>query len=99
MEFIMHIINQNNFGMYCSGNKKIRGLTMTEFKGAAMSNYPNAIPTATYYTGGGSNVDNIIWLAETRIYFDKPDSDGYTGAICTVSGNPGTWKRFGKIEQ
>lgn len=49
-------------------------------------NYPNAIPMQdNYYVG-------------TKIYFDSPDNDGYTGAICVTGGNPGTWKRFGKIE-
>ena len=36
-------------------------------------------------------------MIHTGIYFDVPDSNGYTGAICTVGGDPGTWKRFGKI--
>lgn len=53
-------------------------------------NIPNAIPSET--TKGA-------YKQGTRIYFDIPDSDGYTGAICIADGNPGTWKRFGKIEE
>lgn len=48
-------------------------------------NVPNAIPTSgTWYSG-------------QHIKFDSPDADGYTEAICTVSGTPGTWKRTGLV--
>lgn len=52
------------------------------------TNYPNAIPTDT--THGG-------WMQGTKIYFDTP-SGGYTEAICTVSGNVGTWKKCNQTE-
>lgn len=38
-------------------------------------------------------------LAGDYVIFNGPDSDGYTGAMCSADGNPGTWKRFGLIEQ
>ena len=53
-------------------------------------NYPNTIPTGNENYG--------FFASGIKIYFDTPDTDGYTGAICVTGGNPGTWKRFGKIE-
>ena len=67
-------------------NKSIYGGDNNEYVPAF--NYPNAIPTDS--THGG-------WLAGTRIDFDTP-TDGYTSAICTVTGQPGTWKKFGATE-
>ena len=68
-------------------NKSIYNGDNQEFKTAF--NYPNAIPTDS--THGG-------WFIGTRIDFDTP-VDGYTSAICTATGQPGTWKKFGLIEE
>jgi len=33
------------------------------------------------------------------IYDSNPQAGGYLGWVCIVGGTPGTWKRFGKIEE
>lgn len=89
--FSGEIINEssNTFAkLYYEGNKKILTSTTGHVSNSLLSNFPNAIPTAT---------GKATWLKGTKIYFDEPDTDGYLGAICTVGGDPGTWKRFGKI--
>ena len=85
------IVNEgvNNYArIYYENNKKINESENTYITSNSLSNYPNAIPTAN---------DKYFWVKGTKIYFDEPDTDGYLGAICTESGNPGTWRRFGKI--
>lgn len=85
------IVNEgvNNYArIYYENNKRIRESENTYITSNSLSNYPNAIPTAD---------DKYFWVKGTKIYFDEPDNDGYTGAICTEAGNPGTWRRFGKI--
>ena len=85
------IVNEgvNNYArIYYENNKRIRESGDTFITQTSLSNYPNAIPTAN---------DKYFWVKGTKIYFDEPDNDGYTGAICTEAGNPGTWRRFGKI--
>ena len=85
------IVNEgvNNYArIYYENNKKINESENTYITSNSLSNYPNAIPTAN---------DKYFWVKGTKIYFDEPDNDGYTGAICTEAGNPGTWRRFGKI--
>jgi hypothetical protein len=32
------------------------------------------------------------------IEYNDPDAGGFLGTICTVSGSPGTWKRYGSVE-
>lgn len=59
-------------------------------------NYPNAIPTSQTKDGSNNPIGQSI--VGQKIYFDTPDANGYTSAFCTVTGNPGTWKRIGKIE-
>lgn len=76
--------------IFYEGNKKINESANIYLDGPSLSNYPNAIPQT-------SGKNNAFWVKGTKIYFDVPDSNGYTGAICTVGGDPGTWKRFGKI--
>ena len=83
----LHIID--NHTIFYEGNKKITENASPYIQSPSLSNYPNAIPVAS--TG-----NNAFWVKGTKIYFDEPDTDGYLGAICTVSGDPGTWKRFGK---
>ena len=86
------IINEgvNNYNrIFYEGNKKITENASPYIQSPSLSNYPNAIPVAS--TG-----NNAFWVKGTKIDFDEPDTDGYLGAICTVSGDPGTWKRFGK---
>ena len=73
--------------IYYENNKKINESENAYITQTSLSNYPNAIPAAN---------DKYFWVKGTKIYFDEPDTDGYLGAICTVSGDPGTWKRFGK---
>lgn len=87
------IINEgvNNYNrIFYEGNKKITENTSPYIQSPSLSNYPNAIPVAS--TG-----NNAFWVKGTKIYFDEPDTDGYLGAICTEGGDPGTWRRFGKI--
>ncbi|MBO5060892.1 MAG: right-handed parallel beta-helix repeat-containing protein [Clostridia bacterium] len=36
------------------------------------------------------------WQAGQIIYFNSPDMEGYTGAVCVETGEPGVWKYFGK---
>ena len=76
--------------IFYEGNKKINENASPYIQGTSLSNYPNAIPEV-------SAGNNAFWVKGTKIYFDEPDADGYLGAICTVGGDPGTWKRFGKI--
>lgn len=38
------------------------------------------------------------WNAGEIIYNTNPVAGGYLGWVCTVAGNPGTWKGFGLIE-
>ena len=33
------------------------------------------------------------------VYDTNPVAGGYMGWVCVTSGAPGTWKRFGKIEE
>lgn len=63
--------------------------------GGTLENIPSAIPTEQL-----DDEDNPMgaWFKGTIIHFNQPDANGYTSAICTVEGNPGTWKRFGQIE-
>lgn len=85
------IVNEgvnNHARIYYENNKKINESENTYITSNSLSNYPNAIPTAN---------DKYFWVKGTKIYFDEPDTDGYLGAICTEAGNPGTWRRFGKI--
>ena len=85
------IVNEgvNNYArIYYENNKKINESENAYITQTSLSNYPNAIPAAN---------DKYFWVKGTKIYFDEPDNDGYTGAICTEAGNPGTWRRFGKI--
>ena len=87
------IINEgvNSYNrIFYEGNKKITENASPYIQSPSLSNYPNAIPVAS--TG-----NNAFWVKGTKIYFDEPDTDGYLGAICTENGNPGTWRRFGKI--
>ena len=87
------IINEgvNSYNrIFYEGNKKINESANIYLDGPSLSNYPNAIPQT-------SGKNNAFWVKGTKIYFDEPDADGYLGAICTVGGDPGTWKRFGKI--
>lgn len=42
-------------------------------------------------TDGAYQKGDIIWNS-------NPKPDSYVGWICVVTGNPGTWKPFGKIE-
>ena len=37
------------------------------------------------------------WTEGDRMYYEVPGGGGYVGAICTKSGTPGTWKKFGAI--
>ena len=87
------IINEgvNSYNrIFYEGNKKITENASPYIQSPSLSNYPNAIPVAS--TG-----NNAFWVKGTKIYFDEPDTDGYLGAICTEGGDPGTWRRFGKI--
>ncbi len=36
------------------------------------------------------------WQKGQIIYFNSPDMEGYTGAVCVEEGEPGVWKYFGK---
>lgn len=87
--FSGEIINEssNTFAkLYYEGNKKILTSTTGHVSNSLLSNFPNAIPTAT---------GKATWLKGTKIYFDTPDASGNIGAICTAGGDPGTWKTFG----
>lgn len=46
----------------------------------------DAIPTSETFVRGD-------WF-----HFATPSAGGWLGAVCTASGTPGTWKRFGAIE-
>lgn len=83
----VHNISDTRGYIVYDNNKSLYNGDNVTFK-RPMVNYPNAIPTDD--THGG-------WVVGTRIYFDTPSS-GYTGAICTATGSPGTWKKFGQIE-
>lgn len=87
--FSGEIINESSSTfakLYYEGNKKILTSTTGYVSDSLLSNFPNAIPTAT---------GKATWLKGTKIYFDAPDASGNIGAICTVGGDPGTWKTFG----
>lgn len=38
------------------------------------------------------------WMRGQKIYNPEPNGGGYVGWICISGGTPGTWKRFGLIE-
>ena len=42
-------------------------------------------------TTGSNNIGDIV-------YSNDPEAGGWMGWVCIISGTPGTWKRFGKIE-
>ena len=42
-------------------------------------------------TTGSNNIGDIV-------YNNNPEAGGWMGWVCIVSGTPGTWNRFGKIE-
>ena len=46
---------------------------------------------------GTSIPTNGTWTEGDRMYYTVPGGGGYIGAVCTVSGTPGTWKNFGAI--
>ena len=37
------------------------------------------------------------WSRGDKVFFTNPSAGGYIGAVCTVSGTPGTWNNFGLI--
>lgn len=83
-------------GFYLCSDNKLQTKYGDTRVGGTLENIPSAIPTQQL------DVDNNpmgAWFKGTVIHFNQPDANGYTSAICTVEGNPGTWKRFGQIEQ
>lgn len=38
------------------------------------------------------------WVRGDVLYVLNPSADGWLGFVCTASGTPGTWKRFGAVE-
>ena len=83
---VLNTSDTRGFIVY-EGNKTCYNGDNAVFK-RPMSNYPNAIPTDSTYGA---------WAVGTRIMFDTP-TNGYTGAICTTAGTPGTWVKFGATE-
>lgn len=61
----------------------VAGVTRINNKGL---NYLNAIPIYSY------------WGVGEIVYNTNPTAGGYLGWVCTVAGNPGTWKGFGLIQ-
>ena len=47
-------------------------------------------PSSFVSVFGAATVGNIV-------YNTQPSPGGYVGWVCTVAGNPGTWKPFGAI--
>ncbi|QIG62542.1 hypothetical protein [Sporosarcina phage Lietuvens] len=39
------------------------------------------------------------WTVGDIVYNTTPSALGYVGWVCTISGNPGTWKGFGLIQE
>ena len=85
-----HSTRERNY-LYLENNKTYFIETSNNTTGR-LSPYPSSIPIASeeYICG---------YCKNSIICFESPDSDGYTKAICIESGYPGTWKRFGKIEE
>jgi hypothetical protein len=55
-------------------------------EGGRFVEYRDAAPTS-----GG-------WIAGDKILFPEPTAGGSIGAVCTTSGEPGTWMNFGGID-
>lgn len=86
---INHSVSPHN--LYCNGNQV--NIRVINEAGTTTRNNYQALPTLNTLPGAG------IWCtAGEKLNYTIPDADGYTGAICTVGGAGGTWKRFGKIE-
>lgn len=67
--------------IYFENNKTPR-LNSSGYTNSDLRTFPSSIPIEdTQYVSE--------YLKNSRIYFDEPDVDGYTMAICTQSGNPG----------
>jgi hypothetical protein len=37
------------------------------------------------------------WAVGDRVEYAAPTAGGFIGAVCTVAGNPGTWKTYGAV--
>ena len=80
-------IESNKLSGTITDNNNTASINVTKdnYNYVSKLNVPNSIPIDGYHLKG------------EKIYFDE-FVDNYIGAICTESGNPGTWKKFGLIE-
>jgi hypothetical protein len=56
----------------------------------------NQTITNTKFPGGGTPAVGT-WVQGSQIINPSPASAGYYGAVCTVTGTPGTWASYGLI--
>jgi hypothetical protein len=57
-----------------------------------------AVKRQITFTGYADKPTLGVFDAGCRIEFDAPTAGGYLGCVCTVGGNPGTWKYTGSAE-
>lgn len=74
------------------------------------SKYPSSVMSAFRSSGTNTRAimygsdyptteqSNVLFKIGDIIFNTNPTAGGYVGWVCTVSGNPGTWKAFGNIE-
>jgi len=59
---------------------------------------PDIETRSTKYVGYSSGIPTAgIWKIGDILFNTNPTT-GYVGWVCTASGAPGSWKKFGKIE-
>ena len=81
----------------CSGKSSILQADV-----ASMVNLGNAkMKSDVTITDGKYTFGDIpssgYWQKGQIIYFNSPDMEGYVGAVCTESGEPGVWQYFGEL--
>jgi len=57
---------------------------------------PNLIVPSQFW--GSAAPETGFWARGSRVWFPSP-LGSFMGAVCTASGSPGTWKRFGGVEE
>jgi len=91
-------INSSNYLISCNPNKELLYTQGNDVILHLNSNYGGSAFTGSLLQIINSVPTHGFNRKGDVIKFTEPDLDGYTNAICTVTGTPGTWKRFGLIE-
>jgi hypothetical protein len=81
----------------CQGNRWEPGITNGFGGSSPLVVETTARGTRIARVNGTSSPTSGTWVAGDKVYFNTPSAGGYEGAICTIGGEPGTWKTFGLI--